>query len=82
MIATFCGSADRSAAEGRMYEAIPFLATCPKCKHTCPQDEFSRAELLRLLNNHHPVLAYCGSCDDYWPISPFERSMVAEFLAG
>jgi hypothetical protein len=82
MIATFVGSANRSAADGRRYEVIPFLAICPKCKQARPQDEFGRAELVGMLNNHHPVLAYCESCDDYWPISPFERSMVAEFLAG
>ena len=82
MIATFVGSANSSAADARIYAAIPFLAICPKCKQARSQDEFGRAELLRLLNNHHPVLAYCESCDDYWPISPFERSMVAEFLAG
>ena len=82
MIATYVPSADRTAADGLMHQAIPFLATCPKCKRARPQDEFSRAELLRLLNNGHPVEAYCGICDYFWQISPCERSRIAAFLAG
>jgi hypothetical protein len=65
-----------------MYEAIPFLAICPKCKHARPQDDYSRSDLLRLLNSGHPVEAYCQTCDYFWSISPYERSRVAAFLAG
>jgi len=83
MIATyFPPRADRTARDGLMHQAIPFLASCPKCKRPRPQDEFSRADLLRLLNNGLPVEAYCGSCDYFWSISPHERSRVAAFLAG
>jgi len=82
MIATYVPSADRTAADGLMQQAIPFLAICPKCKRPRPQDEFTRSELLRLLNKGYPVEAYCGSCDYFWPISPHERSRVAAFLAG
>ena len=82
MIATYVPSADRAPADGLVHQAIPFLAICPKCKRARPQDDFSRADLLRLLNNGQPVEAYCGSCDDFWPISPYERSRIAAFLAG
>ena len=82
MIATYVPGADRTSADGLMQQAIPFLAICPKCKRPRPQDDFTRSELLRLLNEAYPVEAYCASCDYFWPISCHERARVAAFLAG
>jgi hypothetical protein len=56
MIATYVPGAEVRRADGRVYESIPFLATCPKCKHQRAQDWYTRGELLRLLNGHHQDL--------------------------
>jgi len=81
MIATVPGPGVRRA-DGRVSESIPFLATCPKCKHQRAQDGYSRGELLRLLNRHHPVEAYCETCDHFWSISAQERSRLITAFSG
>ena len=82
MIATYVPGADAPRADGRVYESMPFLATCPKCKHQCAQDWYSRGELLRLLSGHHPVEAHCETCDHFWSISAQERSRLVTALSG
>ena len=42
----------------------------------------SRAALGRLLNNGHPIEAYCVTCDEFWAISPRERASLAAGLGG
>ena len=80
MIATYVPGTDTAKADGRMHEAIPFLATCPKCKHQRPQDGYIGGDLLKLLTEGHPVEAYCATCDDFWSISLHERSRLATAL--
>jgi hypothetical protein len=54
---------------------VPFLSTCPKCKHN-QVHSYTRAALLRLLNGDHPVEGYCVTCDEYWRISAHERAVL------
>ena len=80
MIAPYAPETDTVKAGARMDEAIPFLATCPKCKHQRPQDEYIGGELLKLFSGGHPVEAYCEACDVFWSISPQECSRLATAL--
>ena len=82
MIATYVPETDTVKADAHLDEAIPFLATCPKCKHQRPQDGYIRADLLRLLSDGQPVEAYCATCDDCWSISTQECSRLATALMG
>jgi hypothetical protein len=82
MIATYVPETDAAEVDARMHEAVPFLATCPKCKHRRPQDGYMRGELLKLLSDGQPVEAYCATCDDFWSISPHECSRLATALMG
>jgi len=74
------GGARRRGADNRMHESIPFTSTCPKCQVQQPQQGFSRADLGRLLNNGHPIEAYCVTCDEFWAISPGERAALVSGL--
>ena len=63
-------------AHGTIPARIPFLSTCPKCKHNQVQ-WYTRGALRRLLNGDHPVEAYCVPCDEYWSTSAHERAGLA-----
>ena len=63
-------------AHGTIPARVPFLSTCPRCKHTQAQ-WYTRGALLRLLNGDHPVEGYCVPCDEYWRISAHERAGLA-----
>jgi hypothetical protein len=63
-------------AHGTIPARVPFLSTCPKCKHNQVQGYTSGA-LRRLLNGGHPVEGYCVPCDEYWIISDHERTGLA-----
>lgn len=54
-------------------ELLHFPSTCPKCRRRQDQCGFSRAALLRLLDDDLEIQAYCASCRDFWPISEQER---------
>jgi hypothetical protein len=82
MISTYVPGADGARADGRAHEAIHFLATCPKCKHQCTQDWYTRGELLRLLRARHPVEAHCETCDYFWAVSGQERARLVIALGG
>jgi hypothetical protein len=82
MIATHVPETDTARADARKDEAIPFLATCPKCKHQRPQDGYIRGDLLKLLSDAQPVDAYCATCGNFWSISPQECSRLATALMG
>ena len=58
-------------------KAVPFLATCPKCKIPRPQHRYNRVALLRLLSHDHPIEAHCPECQEYWSISAHERARLA-----
>jgi DNA-directed RNA polymerase subunit RPC12/RpoP len=55
-------------------EPIPFMSRCPRCGHRRLQDGYVRRVLRRLLSTNGKILAYCIPCDQFWPISPLERS--------
>lgn len=76
------GGAHGRGADNRMHESIPFTSTCPKCQSHQNQRGFSRAALGRLLNNGHPIEAYCVTCDEFWVISARERAALAAGLDG
>jgi hypothetical protein len=80
MIATYMPGSGAARTDGRMCDAIPFLAICPKCKRQRPQDWYTRGELLGLLNAYHPVEAHCETCDHFWTINAQERSRLVMAL--
>ena len=61
--------------------AIVFVSTCPSCRREQPQDAFSVADLLRLLNGGYPIEGYCVPCDEFWPIDLKERVELGEAVA-
>lgn len=61
-------------------QLLHFMSTCPRCRRRQAQCGFSRAALLRLLDDDLEILAYCASCNDFWPISDEERrEVIGEF---
>ena len=64
-----------------MSDAIVFASTCPQCKRDQPQDDFTVADLLRLLDGGYPIEGYCVICDRFWPISLQERVRLSEVVA-
>ena len=64
-----------------MSQAITFASTCPHCKRDQPQDGFTVADLLRLLDGGYPIEGYCVSCDKFWPIKLQERVRLGELVA-
>jgi hypothetical protein len=64
-----------------MGQAIVFVSTCPRCRREQPQDGLTIADLVRLLNGGYPIEAYCGPCDEFWPISLRKRIELGEVVA-
>lgn len=64
-----------------MTQTIVFVSTCPSCQREQPQDAFTVADLMRLLNGGHPIEAYCVPCDKFWPITVQERVELGEAVA-
>jgi hypothetical protein len=60
---------------------IVFVSTCPTCGREQPQDAFTVADLMRLLNGGHPIEAYCVPCDEFWSIGLKERVELGEAVA-
>jgi len=63
-----------------IFEAVPFTATCPKCKDARYQRGYTPRSLFRLLGRNHPIEAYCVVCDAFWAISAGERRALAQRL--
>lgn len=53
---------------------VQFTSKCPKCLVEQPQQGYSRVVLSSLLARNHAIEAYCVECDEYWDVSPRERS--------
>jgi len=74
------GDNGRHSANGQlaryspMNEPIPFMSRCPSCGERRLQDGYTRRALLRLLNTHGSIEAYCIVCDGFWPVSALERN--------
>lgn len=62
------------------HQAIPFESVCPICLEVRPQRGFSRGALSILLNGGHPIVAYCVTCHEFWPLGPDERAAIAELI--
>jgi hypothetical protein len=60
---------------------VLFVATCPKCRKQVLQHGYSRILLFGFLDVDHPIEAYCGACDEFWPISAQERRAIVGALA-
>lgn len=58
-----------------------FTSICPRCGHQRSQDVFARGALLRSLALGYLIEGYCIACDDLWPISPQERTLLARALS-
>jgi hypothetical protein len=63
-----------------MSQLIVFASTCPRCKREQPQDGFTVADLLRLLDGGDPIEGYCVICDKFWPLSLQERVRLGELV--
>lgn len=64
-----------------MSQVIVFASTCPHCKREQPQDGFTVADLLRLLDGGYPIEGYCVSCGKFWPLNLRERVRLGELVA-
>jgi hypothetical protein len=64
-----------------MEGSFVFMSTCPRCGHPQSQDVFARNALLRSLALGHLIEGYCPACDDLWPISATERTLLARALS-
>jgi hypothetical protein len=58
-----------------------FTSICPRCGHERSQDDLDRRSLRRSLALGHLIEGYCATCDDLWPISVEDRSLLAQALA-
>jgi hypothetical protein len=63
-------------------EALHFVAVCPGCTRRQTQHGFSRAALLRALDDDLDIHAYCVQCRNFWPISDEERLLLIAAIAG
>jgi hypothetical protein len=64
-----------------MSQVIVFTSTCPHCNRDQPQDGFTVADLLRLLDGGYPIEGYCMICDKFWSLSLQERVGLGELVA-
>jgi hypothetical protein len=74
------GRTMRTNTDSLLFDSVPFMSLCPKCKDVRSQLGYSLRALFRLLKGNHPVEAYCVICNEYWPISAQERVRLAERL--
>jgi hypothetical protein len=63
-----------------LFDSVPFLSTCPKCRDLRAQEGFGKRSVVRLLSRNLPIEAYCVVCDDFWEISAHERAELATRL--
>jgi hypothetical protein len=64
-----------------MEGSFVFMSTCPRCGHQRSQDVFARSGLLRSLALGHLIEGYCAACDELWPISANERTLLTQALS-
>ena len=63
-----------------MNDMAQFASECPWCKHDRLQGNYSREELIQLLQAGADLEAYCSNCDETWPVSVEERADIARAL--
>jgi hypothetical protein len=63
-----------------MNDMVQFSSECPRCKHDRVQSGYSRDELIQLLQAGADLEAYCGNCDETWPVAVDERADIARGL--
>jgi hypothetical protein len=68
--------------EELVQESMRFTATCPRCRRQQLQQGFSRAALLRLLDDDLDIQAYCAPCRNFWPIGDEERWLLIDEFGG
>jgi len=61
--------------------AIVFAATCPHCKRDQLQNNFTVADLMRLLYGGYPIEAFCDFCGNFWTVSLQKRVELGEIVA-
>jgi hypothetical protein len=61
-------------------DSTPFMSMCPTCKDNRAQLGYSPWGLLRRLNDHRPIEAFCVICNQFWPITTHERMRLAKDL--
>jgi len=62
-------------------DTIPFVSVCPQCFQDRLQQLYSRRVLDGFLKDDHAIEAYCAECEQFWSISPNERSALVRLLA-
>ncbi len=67
------GSKGKLARFRPMNQMIPFMSRCPRCGDRQLQEGYTHRMLRRLLNTNSNIEAYCGDCNEFWPISGLER---------
>ncbi len=60
---------------------IQFLSACPRCGRERVQ-WYSHIALAVLFQRSQPVEGYCAPCQEFWPLSAYERSGLAAKLSG
>ena len=63
-----------------MQNRVLFAATCPQCRQQVLQHGYSRVVLFAYLDAEHEIEAYCGACDEFWPICAEERRGIVGVL--
>jgi len=61
-------------------DTTPFMSMCPTCSEPRSQVGYSPWGLLRRLNDHRPIEAFCLVCNQFWPITAQERARLADEL--
>jgi hypothetical protein len=69
------------AADDTMGVAVLFTSICPQCFQERVQRGYSRGVLGSFLEANHTIEAYCVRCDEFWAISPRERTALFDLLA-
>jgi hypothetical protein len=64
-----------------MHQAVVFASPCPHCEREQVQDRFTVPDLMRLLYSGYAIEAYCGDCDEFWPVSLQKRVELGEVVA-
>jgi hypothetical protein len=64
-----------------MKNSFVFASTCPACGQQRLQQGHTPSDLIRLIEFHRIIDAYCLECDMVWPVSTEERLLIACAIA-
>jgi hypothetical protein len=64
-----------------MKTTLAFDSTCPACGQQRLQQGHTRSALIKLIESHRIIDAYCLECDMVWPVNTEERLLIACTIA-